>query len=333
MVATHEIIVSSSTTGEPDANGRPTWFVPVMVEIDGKQFGADVYFDATGTIIEFADEVPSYQAADWWDGAGIVANDYATEAEVVSAAMESGEIVPHWDEVDADQLLAYLTEYEPEYDDQAIAKRVEDGPTYWEYGVDGDWTALDDAGSMADAMDAAKEIVSGFSLHNEAPNGCSYDVEVRPREWADGPTDSATIDILPDEPDCTKGDDAEHDWEGDGLAGSNGGTSRTYSSHCRKCGMSKTEYDPGSQRNPGDSATVEYGEPDAAWVVTNVAPTDWPADLLDGGHGYLSQRQLQDEAALLDAAVARVRGRDCGLADLAESVADAIRDRFEADEE
>lgn len=63
------------------------------------------------------------------------------------------------------------------------------------------------------------------------------------------------------------GDDPEdHDWTAEGEGGcmenpgvwSTGGTSMSFSTHCRKCGLHRNEYRTGSQRNPGEHDTVSY---------------------------------------------------------------------------
>lgn len=58
----------------------------------------------------------------------------------------------------------------------------------------------------------------------------------------------------------------DHDWTSEGEGGlrenpgvwSTGGTSMTVLSHCRKCGLHRTEVFPGVQRNPGQGDSVEY---------------------------------------------------------------------------
>jgi uncharacterized protein (TIGR02996 family) len=64
-------------------------------------------------------------------------------------------------------------------------------------------------------------------------------------------------------------DPDDHDWTSEGEGGcdenpgvwSTGGTSMTFASHCRTCGLHRTEYHCGSQRNPGERDTVEYTMP------------------------------------------------------------------------
>lgn len=82
-----------------------------------------------------------------------------------------------------------------------------------------------------------------------------------------------TVEIEPDhdaliraaggDPDC------DHDWTAEGEGGcdenpgvwSTGGTSFTFASHCRLCGLHRTEHTCGSQRNPGERDTTSYTQP------------------------------------------------------------------------
>jgi hypothetical protein len=58
----------------------------------------------------------------------------------------------------------------------------------------------------------------------------------------------------------------DHDWTAEGEGGcdenpgvwSTGGTSMMFRTHCRACGLRRTEHTTGYQRNPGDHDTVEY---------------------------------------------------------------------------
>lgn len=64
--------------------------------------------------------------------------------------------------------------------------------------------------------------------------------------------------------------DCEHDWTAEGEGGcsenpgvwSTGGTSMTFATHCRICGLHRTSHSTGSQRNPGECDTVSYEQPD-----------------------------------------------------------------------
>lgn len=83
------------------------------------------------------------------------------------------------------------------------------------------------------------------------------------------------------------GDDPDdHDWTSEGEGGcrenpgvwATGGTSMMFRSHCRTCGLRRTEYSCGSQRNPGDHDSVSYEMPDN-WCEE--MPPEVLADLLE----------------------------------------------------
>lgn len=65
-----------------------------------------------------------------------------------------------------------------------------------------------------------------------------------------------------------------HDWTSEGEGGcdenpgvwSTGGTSMKFASHCRKCGLHRTERSTGSQCSPGEHDTVSYEQPES-WCV------------------------------------------------------------------
>lgn len=65
-------------------------------------------------------------------------------------------------------------------------------------------------------------------------------------------------------------DPKDHDWTAEGEGGctenpgvwSTGGTSMSFATHCRKCGLHRNEYVTGSQKNPGEHDTVVYEMPD-----------------------------------------------------------------------
>lgn len=62
----------------------------------------------------------------------------------------------------------------------------------------------------------------------------------------------------------------DHDWTAEGEGGctenpgvwSTGGTSMSFATHCRKCGLHRVEYITGSQKNHGEHDTVTYEMPD-----------------------------------------------------------------------
>lgn len=65
--------------------------------------------------------------------------------------------------------------------------------------------------------------------------------------------------------------DCDHDWTSEGEGGcsqnpgvwSTGGTSMLFATHCRLCGLHRTEKTCGSQRNPGKHDTTTYEQPDS----------------------------------------------------------------------
>ena len=101
------------------------------------------------------------------------------------------------------------------------------------------WTLTDDAGD---------ELDEGSVL-----------VEIEPQH-------SRLIAAAGGDPNC------DHEWTSEGEGGcsenpgvwSTGGTSMSFSTHCKKCGLHRLERTTGSQRNPGDHDTVEYRQP-ATW--------------------------------------------------------------------
>lgn len=68
--------------------------------------------------------------------------------------------------------------------------------------------------------------------------------------------------------------DCEHDWTAEGEGGcvenpgvwSTGGTSMSFATHCRLCGLHCLEISLGSQHNPGDHDRATYRQP-AQWCV------------------------------------------------------------------
>lgn len=64
-------------------------------------------------------------------------------------------------------------------------------------------------------------------------------------------------------------DPEDHDWTAEGEGGctenpgvwATGGTSMTFKTHCQKCGLHRTEYITGSQKNLGEHDTVVYSMP------------------------------------------------------------------------
>jgi hypothetical protein len=126
-----------------------------------------------------------------------------------------------------------------------------------EWGTDGaaiciGWTLTDDDGEEIDSGGETVEIEPDHAAI--IGKACGY-------EWDEA---GKTIRGCGEDPD-------DHDWTAEGEGGcdqnpgvwSTGGTSMTFSTHCRTCGLKRTEHSTGSQRNPGDHDTVSYEMPDS----------------------------------------------------------------------
>ena len=144
----------------------------------------------------------------------------------------------------------------------------------YEYREEGGHTETVDADDMDEAVEMAAELCRGGEWGDE---GASVSVWVTEYDATGEETDSRSliVEIEPDhdamirraggDPDC------DHDWTSEGEGGcdqnpgvwSTGGTSMSFASHCRTCGLHRTEYTCGSQRNPGEHDTVEYIQPDS----------------------------------------------------------------------
>lgn len=139
-----------------------------------------------------------------------------------------------------------------------------------------DGTREIEAETLAEAIDAvqaeAEDWCSGVDWGTDGASvGISW--TLRDEVVADG---YLTVEIEPDHKSLIReamrhkqscGDDPDdHDWTSEGEGGctenpgvwSTGGTSMVFSSHCRNCGLHRTEYHTGSQKNPGEHDTVEY---------------------------------------------------------------------------
>lgn len=139
-----------------------------------------------------------------------------------------------------------------------------------------------DADSMDEAVKMAREMARNGDWGHE---GATVEVWVTEEDEDGEETDrrSITVEIEPNHEhlicEATRndrsrscGDDPDdHDWTSEGEGGcdsnpgvwSTGGTSFHFASHCRTCGLHRTEYTCGSQRNPGDHDRTEYEMPDS----------------------------------------------------------------------
>lgn len=111
------------------------------------------------------------------------------------------------------------------------------------------WTLTDDNGEEVDEGGVTVEIEPDHDALIRAACGGKYS-----SEWER----------------CCGGDPDVHDWTSEGEGGcdsnpgvwSTGGTSMSFASHCKTCGLHRSEHHTGSQRNPGEHDTVSYEMPD-----------------------------------------------------------------------
>lgn len=161
---------------------------------------------------------------------------------------------------------------------------------HYEYHEEGGHSEYLDATDMDEAVDMAEELARGGDW---GIGGASISVWVSETDEDGNEIDrrNLTVEIEPDHASLIRaacrdaysdkwehccGDDPEdHDWTSEGEGGldenpgvwSTGGTSMSFASHCRKCGLHRNEYCTGSQRNPGEHDTVVYEMPES-----------WPED-------------------------------------------------------
>lgn len=57
-------------------------------------------------------------------------------------------------------------------------------------------------------------------------------------------------------------------------------------SHCKCCGMKRTEKTTGSQKNPGECDKTEYSEPDGDWVEEHYPSDKTTYTLRGSSSGY-----------------------------------------------
>lgn len=163
-----------------------------------------------------------------------------------------------------------------------LRDRIEAGPTRWEMLIDGgDGGCEYVLGSLERAIERVKRLAR-CGDYDLSDGGVSVHLSVRlaalpdGHEWHDEIGWDDDIDILPEEPECLVA--TEHDWSSVHEGGctenpgvwSTGGTSMLFRSHCLCCGMSRVRRSTGSRRDPGESDTVKYGEPDAGWLAEHV---------------------------------------------------------------
>lgn len=139
-----------------------------------------------------------------------------------------------------------------------ISEACEDWCNGGEWGTDGAaidirWTLTDEEG---DEIDEGTETVEIEPDHSAMIwQACGYD-------WHEN---GKHIKGCGEDPD-------DHDWTAEREGGcdenpgvwSTGGTSMSFATHCRTCGLRRMECTTGSQRNPGDRDTTTYEMP-ASW--------------------------------------------------------------------
>lgn len=141
-----------------------------------------------------------------------------------------------------------------------------------------DEEAIEEARGMV--HDEATDWCEGGSWGDE---GASVDISwwLLDQDGEEIDSDDLTVEIEPDHEalisDAVRGSECcgtspdDHDWTSDGEGGCNenpgvwstGGTSMSFSAHCRCCGLHRTVDTTGSQKNPGEHDTVEYRMLDA----------------------------------------------------------------------
>jgi hypothetical protein len=139
----------------------------------------------------------------------------------------------------------------------AIESECEDWVSDGEWGNDGVsvnvwWTLTDEDGD---------EIETGSHTVEIEPNHSALIWEACGYTWDES---GKHIKGCGEDPD-------DHDWTSEGEGGcdenpgvwSTGGTSMSFATHCRKCGLQRHEHSTGSQRNPGEHDTVSYEMPDS----------------------------------------------------------------------
>ena len=160
--------------------------------------------------------------------AAVVERGDTPDADLVRALPVT---VRAWDDGNSEETECDWSDDADDY--EAAAEELWDGADYGDgdYCVTVSWQATDAAGN---------EVASGsFDLTGETA-----------------------------EPECSED---EHDWTSEGEGGctenpgvwSVGGTAMVFKSHCRCCGLHRTQHVTGSQRNPGECDTTEYTPADS----------------------------------------------------------------------
>lgn len=132
---------------------------------------------------------------------------------------------------------------------------------------DAEWRGKGDSDLRTLVSDVAP-LVAMAALIAAIPDG-AQDAEVLAEETIEveiEPDHAAKIKEATGHAEICGTDPDDHDWTSEGEGGldenpgvwATGGTSIRFESHCRACGLHRTEYVTGSQRNPDDHDTTEY---------------------------------------------------------------------------
>lgn len=197
----------------------------------------------------------------------------------ITAAQFAAALAGDWDDVSAEALAEILEAITERGDDPAqyagLSDRVDSGPTLWEAGDElGSSEMLPAEMDLCEAKEAWDEWTRGGEWGQD---GAVVSGWIIPAGWR-GHDTHVSCEIEPDHEaliNAAGGDtDCDHDWTAEGEGGldenpgvwSTGGTSMTFATHCRVCGLHRVEHSTGSQRNPGEHDTVEYEQP-ATWCA------------------------------------------------------------------
>jgi hypothetical protein len=137
-----------------------------------------------------------------------------------------------------------------------------------------DITDIDDWSEVLDtAKEAADDWCAGGSWDSAGASVTVYwEIKLGGATLHDG---SCSVEIEPDHAELIRRvmgsygcglDPDDHKWTSEGEEGcdenpgvwSLGGTRMQFRDHCRACGLTRVEVDPGSQRNPGESKSIDY---------------------------------------------------------------------------
>jgi len=237
----------------------------------------------------------------WVNNDGIIVRDTSLEAanRFLAAAAVSWDSADPWlatdsdglSDEDEDSLRQMCDEADCDYDAAkdvvlaAVKAKVDEMPHTF-VASDGVSEETLDAEDMDDAVSEAEDWCRGGDWGKD---GARIEVTVTEEDARGDTVESRhiSVDIEPDHAAmilgvcggrhddryerCCGDDPDDHDWTSEGEGGcdqnpgvwSTGGTSMSFASHCRTCGLHRSEHTTGSQRNPGEHDTVAYEMPEA----------------------------------------------------------------------